>query len=135
MIKPSDYEIDGRVYVLSKFPATVGREILMQYPTSAIPKIGDYATNHTMMLKIMKHVGVRVEGRDVPLMLETEALVNNHIEKAENLVKLEFAMVSYNFDFFGDGRALGFLESLTQHAQTQISQMLTKFAQQSSGKD
>ena len=135
MIDPKDHDEGGKTYVLTKFPATVGREILMQYPASAIPKVGDYATNHAMMLRIMQHVGVRVAGRDEPIMLATEALVNNHIASAETLVKLEFAMVAHNFDFFGDGRALGFLESLTKHAQSQISQILMKFAAQSSGKN
>jgi hypothetical protein len=134
MIEPKDHVLGGKTYVLGKFPATVGREILMQYPTSAIPKVGDYATNHAMMLRIMSHVGVRIDGQPEPLMLTTEALVNNHVPNGETLVKLEFAMISHNFDFFGDGRALGFLDSLTKHAQLQISQILTQFVQPLSGK-
>lgn len=100
MIEPKTVELGGKTYLLGKFPATVGREILMQYPTSAMPKIGDYKTNHALMLRIMSYVGVQVEGREEPLMLTTEALVNNHVTNAETLVKLEWAMVQHNFDFF-----------------------------------
>lgn len=129
MIEPKTVELGSKTYILGKFPATVGREILMQYPTSAMPKIGDYKTNHALMLRIMGYVGVQVEGREEPLMLTTEALVNNHVTNAETLVKLEWAMVQHNFDFFTDGRASSFLESLMQKAQSQAFGMLTKFAQ------
>ena len=135
MIDPTEREFDGKQYVLTKFPATVGREILMQYPTSAIPKIGDYKTNHALMLRIMQYVGVPIEGRDTPQMLTTEALVNNHIRNAELLVQIEWAMISYNFDFFGDGRASGFLQLLMDKVQSLTSETLTKFVGASSAKD
>lgn len=128
MLAPEDHELDGKTYVLTKFPATVGREILLQYPTSVVPKLGDYQTNHKLMLRIMAFVGVRIEGRDEPLMLTSEALVNNHCRNAEVLMQIEWAMISHNFDFFGDGRASGFLQYLMDKAQSLTSETLTKFA-------
>lgn len=127
-LEPKPLELDGKTYLLTKFPATVGREILLQYPTSVVPKIGDYKTNHALMLRIMAFVGVAIEGREAPQMLTTEALVNNHIRNAEVLMQIEWAMISHNFDFFGDGRALGFLQLLMDKAQGLTSEMLTKSA-------
>jgi hypothetical protein len=127
MLEPKNFDVDGKTYVLTKFPATVGREILMQYPTSVVPKLGDYKTNHALMLRILSFVGVPIEGRDEPLMLTSEALVNNHVRNAEVLVQIEWAMISHNFDFFGDGRASGILRLLMDKAQALTSETLTKF--------
>ena len=122
MLEPKDLE--GTPYVLSKFPATVGREIILQYPTSALPKIGDYATNEALMYKIMKYVGVRIDGRDEPLMLSTPQLVDNHVKDAETLMRLEWAMMSYNFAFFGNGKLSGILDQVANRAVALISKTL-----------
>lgn len=107
MLEPKP--LDGTPFILSKFPATVGREIILQYPTSALPKVGDYATNEALMLKIMRYVGVTIEGRDEPLMLTTPQLVDNHVRSTEELLKLEWAMMNHNFAFFSNGDLSGFL--------------------------
>jgi hypothetical protein len=120
MLEPK--ELEGTRFVLSKFPSTVGREIILQYPTSALPKVGDYATNEALMFKIMSYVGVTIEGRDEPLMLKTPQLVNNHVTDTEALMKLEWAMMSYNFTFFNNGSLSGILERVT----TQLTAMLSK---------
>lgn len=135
MLEPQDIEIGGKTYVLTKFPATAGREILLQYPTSAMPKIGDYATNESLMLRIMSYVGVRIDGKDAPLMLSTRALVDNHVLKTEDLLRLEWAMMSHNFDFFANGKLSGFLALLGNKAAASIQLILTALLQQSSAKD
>jgi hypothetical protein len=115
----------GAPFVLSKFPATVGREILMQYPASALPKLGDYATNEAIMLKIMRHVGVMIEGRDEPLLLATRELVDNHVKTTEDLMRLEWAMMNYNFDFFGNGKLSGILDLVTKQVVNLMQKTLT----------
>lgn len=115
----------GGLFVLSKFPATVGREILMQYPTSALPKLGDYATNEDMMLKIMSYVAVQIDGRDEPLQLSNRALVDNHIVSTEDLMRLEWAMMNFNFAFFGNGSLSGILERVGSQAVNLIQKTLT----------
>lgn len=134
-IEPKQITLSGKTYVLTKFPATVGREIITQYPTSALPKIGEYKTNHALMLKIMGYVGVMVDGRQEPLMLTTEDLVNNHVAKTEDLMKLEWSMIEHNFDFFGDGRASGWLAMVADRITPLISKTLTDLLAQSSAKN
>lgn len=133
MLEPKDIEIGGKTYVIGKFSAIAGRAILLQYPTSALPKIGDYATNEQLMLQIMSYVGVRIDGRDDPLVLKTRQLVDNHVPDTETLMKLEFAVLSHNFSFFRDGKMSGILELVANQAATLIQKTLTDLSRASSG--
>lgn len=124
MIDEKEIEIRGRKYVISKVPATVGREILFKYPTSNIPKIGDYAASQDIMLKMMAYVAaVTPEGQRIEL--KTQTLVDNHVPNAETLILLEKEMFSYNFDFFHDGNASDFLKALETRATTKGIEILT----------
>jgi hypothetical protein len=135
LLEPKTLEpMSGKVFVVSKFPATVGREIILQYPTSAMPKIGDYATNEALMLKIMHYVGVVVDGRDEPLMFTTRQLIDNHVPDAETLMRLEWAMMSHNFAFFSNGKLSGILDQATNRFVQLITKTLTDLSRVSSEK-
>jgi hypothetical protein len=121
----------ARVYILSKVPATVGREIVSQYPLTALPKVGDYQTNHQMMLKLLSYVGVPQKDK-APLMLVTEELVNNHVDGAENLLRLEKAMFEYNFVFFSPENLSSFQERWKRIFSTFLAQILTQSLRDSS---
>lgn len=128
-LKPQDIEIldrDGNpcVFVMHRFPAIIGREILSKYPLSSIPKLGDYAVNEETMLKLMSHVGVRIDGRPDLLMLSTRALVDNHVPDGETSIKLEWEMLKYNFSFFEKGLNSSFFAGLGAKALAWISKTL-----------
>lgn len=124
MIEPKEIEIRGKKYVISKVPATVGREILFKYPTSNIPKVGDYQVSQDIMLKLMSYVGVITpDGQTIEL--KTQSLVDNHIPNAEVLILLEKEMFKYNFDFFQNGNASDFLKMLEKRATQKGSEILT----------
>jgi hypothetical protein len=139
MIEPKEITIEtqgkgSRAYVLSKFPAVQGREIVAKYPLSAMPKLGDYAVNEETMLKLMAFVAVpRAEG--APLLLTTRALVDNHVPDWETLAKIEVAMIEYNVSFFGNGKGSTFLEAITRQAQTFLSKTLTDLSGQFSQRE
>lgn len=137
MLHPKDLELrtaDGveKTFVLHKFPAVAGREIVAKYPTANLPKLGDYGVSEATMLKLMAYCGVRVEGRDEPLMLTSRALVDNHVGDWETLARLEWAMIEYNCSFFGNGLNSDTLAGLAEKARPWISQMLTALSAQSS---
>lgn len=138
MLEPKTIEIetqagDTRSFVLSKFPAIQGREIVAKYPLSAMPKLGDYEVNEATMLKLMSFVGVpRDDGST--LRLTTRALVDNHVPDWETLARLEIAMMEYNVSFFGNGKGSTFLEAITQKAQAFLSRTLTDLSGQLSPK-
>ena len=129
LLHPKEVEIptlDGemRTYIISRLPAIPGREVAVQYLPSAAPKVGDYHLNETLMRKLMCYVGVPREGAD-PLMLTTDALVNNHIPDWQTLCRLELAMMDHNTSFFRNGKASIFLRGLGTKAESKITVMLT----------
>lgn len=121
---------EDRVYLLSKFPAVDGREIIAKYPLSAMPKLGDYKVNEETMLKLMNYVAVPREGAE-PLRLNTRALVDNHVPDWETLARIEKAMMEMNCSFFGDGRALSFLQGIAQQGKEWASETLIPLLAQS----
>jgi hypothetical protein len=129
-IEPKDIEIDGKQFTISKFPAVAGREIVSKYGMSAIPKIGEYATNEAMMFKMLNYVAVKVGDKLQPLF--TQALIDNHTGGFETLLKLEWALMEYNVSFFRDGRISGFLEDIAQKLPAWVSKTWTGFLQRSS---
>lgn len=132
-VKLSDQDGIERTYMVSRLPAVAGREIVTQYPLSAMPKVGDYAVNEGMMLKLMKYVAV-IKDDGTELRLVTRELVDNHVSDWETLAKLEMAMMEHNVSFFRNGRALNFFEAIARKAQPWISQMLTDLSGQLSPK-
>lgn len=140
LLNPKTVDIETpngmKQYVLSKFPATVGREICTQYLMTAMPKVGDYQRNEAMMFKLMCYVGVlgiAPEG-DV-LMLRNEGLVNNHVEDFEVLLRIEMAMMEHNYSFFSAGKMSKYFEIVLQKARALITSIATDFLQQSKTND
>jgi hypothetical protein len=110
-------------YILSKFPAVAGREIIAKYPSSNIPKLGDYAVSNEIMLKLMHFVAID-QGNAGMLRLGTQTLVDQHVKSWEVLAKLEMAMMEYNCSFFRDGTAYVFLQNVVEMVLEKIGAML-----------
>lgn len=91
-------------YIVGQFPAIAGREIAAKYPTSiaALAKQWEenqYGENEKIMLKAMSFVDAILEdGSTVRLI--TSALVDNHVNDAEALLRLEKELLEHNFSFF-----------------------------------
>jgi len=124
---------ESKTFIISKFNAIDGREIITQYPLSAMPKLGDYKTNKELMFKIMKFVAVHTG--DVQQTLSTPELVNNHVPDWETLLKLEKEVIEYNCSFFTNGKASAFLDELTEKLPALITSMLTGLLEQYSPND
>jgi hypothetical protein len=130
--EPKELEINGKTYFLSKFPAVAGRRIITQYPITGAPIIGNYEANEDLMCRVMKFVGVKLDGRQDPLMLTSQILIDNHVDSWETLVKIEKEMMVYNCSFFQDGRASTFFDSIAQNILRWIIKILTHALAQSS---
>lgn len=129
LLEPKEVELtlpDGKTktYILSKFPAVAGREIICKYPLSGMPKIGDYADNEEIMLKLMSYVAVQTTPGE-PLRLTTRALIDNHVKSFETLMRIEASMLEYNCSFFLNGKVSGFLNAVAQRLPAKISEILT----------
>lgn len=94
--------VESKDFYISKFPAVLGREIMLRYSVS-LSNIGDnYKENEDIMYKILKFARVELpDGRKVAM--ESETLINNHIPSGEMLQALENAILEYNFSFFRNG--------------------------------
>lgn len=130
LIQPKDVELGGKLYRISKFPATVGREIVAKYPLSNMPKLGDYKVSEEIMVKLMSYVEVVLPERNI--RLSTVDLVNNHVPDWEVLAKLEWEMLQYNCSFLTNGKSLSFLEKLGHLAEQKITEILTTLSAKSS---
>lgn len=119
-----------RAFILSNFSAIDGREIVMQYPTTGLPLIGDYQKNEETMLKLMKYVYVDV-GKGNLISLSTPALINNHCQTWEILTGLEIAMMKKNCSFFRDGKGLNLFERVTEIFLKKVTETLTNLSAQS----
>lgn len=122
-IEPIEFELNGKTYTLSKFPAVAGREIIAKYPLTAMPKLGDYAVNEETMLKLMRHVYIKVG--DHLIALENKTLVDNHVKSWEDLAQIEWEMLRYNCSFFQQGRISTFFADIVQKLPTLITRTLT----------
>lgn len=133
LLEPIETIIDDRIFILSKFPAVAGREIIANYPLTGLPKIGEYKANEAIMLKLMSYVAV--PKGDTPLRLGTTALIDNHVGNWETLIKIEAAMMEYNCSFFQNGRVSTFLNDAAQNMPRWIIKMLTGLSEQLSQKE
>lgn len=124
LIEPKELQIGDRTFIISKFPAVAGREIIAKYPTSGLPKLGDYQVNEETMLKLMSYVAVPQDARP-PQRLNDKRLVDNHVLDWEALAKIELAMLEYNCSFLQNGRALTFLEDIAQKLPTFVTKIVT----------
>lgn len=129
LIDPKEYALTGkdgveRTYVLSILPYPVGRKVAALYPTANLPKVGDYSVSQEVMMDLFKHIAVRNDGQD-DLRLTTLALIGNHVPDTVTGLKLEAAMLAYNFDFFGQGGLSKFLATFLETRLPSIIQTLT----------
>lgn len=91
---------------MHKFDCISGREIYAKYPTSNLPKLGEYGVSEAVMLTLMQFVTVPVkhENTVVNVQLKTMAQVMQHIPDWEALNEIERGMLAYNFSFFENGK-------------------------------
>lgn len=119
LIKPKEIELadlDGKVhrFVISRFDAIKGREIVTKYLTSNLPRLGDYDISNKTMLDLMSYVGVPASSDLGYIKLTTPALIINHVPDWELLGKIEKEMIAYNSSFFEAGKISSFFEELAQ---------------------
>ena len=129
MLEPKEIMIKtqagmDKAYIISKFPAIAGREIIAKYPLSGMPKLGDYQVNEETMLKLMCYVSVKTpDGSQIALT--TRVLIDNHVPEWETLARIEVEMMGYNCSFFQQGKISNFLDTIRANAKQSISSMLT----------
>lgn len=112
-IKEKEIELDGKRFILSRFPATEGKRIIAGYTTSMIPKLSDWESHQKISYENLSYVQfVTASGQKVQLL--TKEIINNHIDSWETLVLLEWKMIEYNSSFLQDGQVSKYLVDLAR---------------------
>lgn len=140
LIKPKEVELknrDGEVkkFIISRLPAIPMREVMAKYPVSNIPKLGEYQASEEVMKLLLSHAAVEVGDEGRQIRLSSASLINNHVDDAEQLLRLEYAMLEYNTSFFGQGGASTFLKGLIAEYLPLITQTVTASLHVSSVRD
>lgn len=129
LIQPKEFVVtdesgNERKFILSKFHAVSGREIVSKYLGSSLPIVGDYKVSEETMFKLMNYVAVET-APGLMLRLGNRPLIDNHVGEWEILTTIEKEMMKYNCRFFRDGTASSFLDDLVQKILKKISETLT----------
>ena len=125
LLEPKAVEINGYKFIISKMPCTVAQEVIFKLPTGLIPLISNFSQAEEMAYKMLSYCErVYTDGRpNVPLI--SKALIDNHIPDFDTLIKLENECLAYNYDFFANGKLLGFLNKGLSLAESKASAILT----------
>lgn len=131
MIKPKTIEItdiDGKLrrFKITRFPATVGMEIIYKLPISSMPKLGDFDSLKGVRDQLFQYVYAETEGGDIALT--TNALIDNHTNDAETALKIMGEMLQHNYSFFQKGVISTFLNGITQKIPDVAQKILTQLS-------
>ena len=99
MINGKTIEVGGKKFIISKAPATVAYEVALRYRELSNSKTDSVAEQMVCLNKLMKYVEVDLgDGRKMPL--ESESVINQHIQNIDDLVKVQKEVMEVNFGFF-----------------------------------
>jgi hypothetical protein len=118
LIEPKEVLIDGKAFILSKFPAVEGREILTGSLEKISYKNGEYPKSEELMYKSLSYVAVPGSPGLAPTLLTNKTLINIHMSTscpAWTLVQVEKAMEKHNFGFLLEGLASTSSDVITQN--------------------
>ncbi len=124
LLEPKSIEINGYKFIISKMPCTVAQEVLLRLPAGLIPLVKNFSQSEEMAFKMLSYCERCYDGQpNVPLI--SKVVIDNHVPDFDTLIKLEQECVSYNFDFFQNGKVWTFLTKIVSLAESKASGMLT----------
>ena len=137
--KPHEIKLTGfdgkeRHFVLSKIPATVSMEIVVQYGKGLLP--GDsYALTEAMAFRIMSYVAVPHKDKDKPpVRLSSRELIDNHTD-FRTYMALQRQMAEYNWGFFLSEQIDDFWDMLRVNLEASLTRIIKGSSASSSPKD
>lgn len=127
-ISKKEIQIQGKTFVISKFPAFDYIEINAKLLPNSLPKIGDIDKCLDALLMVSKFCAVKVNETEF-LVLSTKSLINNHFASfeypGEAWSELILQIFGYNNSFFQDGKFPSFFQDLAENLQEKITVILT----------
>jgi len=115
MLEPKNIELNGKTYILSKFPAWSGTLLMSRLPVSMLPKIGDFGVFTECLAEVLSYVCVTMPAGE-PLALKSPEIIDNHVKDWETNLLLFKAMVEYNSSFLQNGSLSNLLNGITANS-------------------
>lgn len=136
-------------FVISRFDAVTGREIITQYPFSILSNLGisvslseqkgadltgfkhaealaaHYRRNMGIVEKMMTHVAVKTANGF--MRLENEGVIIGNVPDAETLLKLEWQVLNYNTSIVRNGKAINFFDLIKAKAMIFAKEAIATF--------
>ena len=130
-------QIDGRNYRISELPLMVARDVMFNYPTTLLPKIGNYGENERLFKLLMKYVEVQPEPDKNPdwwIRLDTEESINQNVS-AKGVIQLEKEVIDFSTDFFSSGKLTQIGTTLGELARNILTNIVLQSIAELSGTD
>ncbi len=103
MLEPKEIELDGKRYIIHKFPAWQGVHLVGKIPLAVDFMHPDEELRQKVWSDVFKYIAVPVT-KGTPLFLSTEALIDNHVKGWPQMLKLMKLIAEYNDGFLDDGK-------------------------------
>ena len=130
-------QIDGRNYRISELPTMLARDVMMNYPLTLLPKVGNYGENERLFKLLMKHVEVQPEPDKNPdwwIRLDTEDSINQNVS-AKGVLELEKEVIDFSTDFFSSGKLTQIGTTLGELARNILTNIVLQSIAELSGTD
>ena len=110
---------------------------MYNYPTSLLPKVGNYGENERLFKLLMKHVEVQVEPEKNPdwwIRLDTDEAINQNIS-ADGCLQLEKETIDFTTHFFSSGKLTQLGTTLGELARNILTNIVLQSIAELSGTD
>ena len=115
----------------------VARDVMFNYPTTLLPKIGNYGENERLFKLLMKYVEVQPEPDKNPdwwIRLDTEESINQNVS-AKGVLELEKEVIDFSTDFFSSGKLTQIGTTLGELARNILTNIVLQSIAELSGTD
>ena len=115
----------------------VARDVMFNYPTTLLPKIGNYGENERLFKLLMKYVEVQPEPDKNPdwwIRLDTEESINQN-GSAKGVIQLEKEVIDFSTDFFSSGKLTQIGTTLGELARNILTNIVLQSIAELSGTD
>ena len=115
----------------------VARDVMFNYPTTLLPKVGNYGENERLFKLLMKYVEVQPEPDKNPdwwIRLDTEESINQNVS-AKGVIQLEKEVIDFSTDFFSSGKLTQIGTTLGELARNILTNIVLQSIAELSGTD
>jgi hypothetical protein len=104
VLEPKEIDIDGKKYIIHKYPAWQGILLVGKIPQALNFDHPDEEARGKVWAEVFTYVAIPMPKGGTPLFLTNPDLINNHVKGWPQMLKLFKAISEYNDGFLEDGK-------------------------------